>query len=194
MQLLKGKRLLPVAFMFVVGLMVGTGVVLANHPWLCSGSTAYHFSPRTIGYASAVAQSSVVRSASSYTSAYSGSVSLWNGTIINLAVSSSPKLRLFYGAYGNNGWLGLASLTSVGTGCHINAANAKLNDTFLRDTARYSQTAVNHVSCQEVGHTFGLEHNRTQTSTCMNDTILTAGNQINQHDADQLSSIYAHVP
>ena len=194
MQLFRGKRLLPVALTFMVGLIAGTGVVLANHPWLCSGSTAYHYSPRTIGYASAVAQSSVVRSASSYTSAYSGSVSLWNGTIINLVTSSSPKLRLFYGAYGNNGWLGLASLTSVDGACHILGANAKLNDTFLRDTARYSQTAVNHVSCQEVGHTFGLNHNRTQTNTCMNDTILTAGNQINQHDRDQLDSIYAHVP
>ena len=194
MQLIKGKRLLPVALTFMVGLLVGTGVVLANHPWICSGSTAYHFSPRTVGYANAVAQSSVVRSASSYTSAYSGSVSVWNGTVINLVVSSSPKLRLFYGAYGNNGWLGLASLTSVDSACHILSANAKLNDTFLRDTSRYSQTAVNHVSCQEVGHTFGLNHNRTATNTCMNDTILTAGNQINQHDRDQLSSIYAHVP
>jgi len=194
MKLFKIKRLLPVAATFIVGLLIGTGVVLANHPWLCSGSTAYHFSPRSIGYASPVAQSSVVRSASSYTSAYSGSVSLWNGTIINLVNSSSPKLRLFYGAYGQNGWLGLASLTSVGSGCHINSANSKINDTYMRDTARYSQTAVNHVTCQEVGHTFGLNHNTTQTNTCMNDRILTAGNQINQHDRDQLNSIYAHVP
>ena len=194
MQPFKGKRLLSVALTFLVGLLVGTGVVLANHPWICSGTTAYHYSPRTVGYASAVAESSVVRSASSYTSAYSGSVSLWNGTIISLVTSSTPKLRLFYGAYGQNGWLGLASLTSVGSGCHINSANAKLNDSYLRDTARYSQTAVNHVSCQEVGHTFGLNHNRNANDTCMNDRILSAGNQINQHDIDQLNSIYAHVP
>lgn len=194
MQLSKTKRLLPVAATFMVGLMLGTGVVLANHPWICSGSTAYHYSPRTVGYASPVAQTSVVRSASSYTGAFNGSISLWNGTIINLVNSSSPKLRLFYGAYGQNGWLGLASLTSVGSGCHINSATSQLNDTYLRDTSRYSQTAVNHVSCQEVGHTFGLNHNRTQTNTCMNDQVLTAGNQINQHDRDQLDSIYAHVP
>ena len=136
----------------------------------------------------------MVRSASNYTSAFNGSVSLWNGTIVNLVNSSSPKLRLFYGAYGQNGWLGLASLTSIGSGCHINSANSKINDTYMRDTARYSQTAVNHVSCQEVGHTFGLGHNETQNDTCMNDRILTAGNQINQHDRDQLNSIYAHVP
>ncbi len=195
MQLFKTKRLLPVTATFMVGLMIGTGVVLANHPWLCSGSTAYHYSPRSIGYANPVAETGgVVRSVSSYTSAYSGSISLWDTTIVALFNSSSPKLRLFYGAYGQNGWLGLASLTSVSSGCHVNSANAKLNDTYLRDTSRYSQTAVNHVSCQEVGHTFGLNHNRTQTNTCMNDQVLTAGNQINQHDRDQLNSIYAHVP
>jgi hypothetical protein len=194
MQLFKRKRLLPVALMFMVGLMVGSGVVLANHPWICSGTTAYHYSPRTVGYASAVAQSSVVRSASNYTGAFSGSVSLWDTTVVNLALSSTPKLRLFYAAYGNTGWLGLASLTNVDSSCHILSANSKLNDTFLRDTSRYSQTAVNHVSCQEVGHTFGLNHNTTQTNTCMNDRILSAGNQINQHDRDQLASIYAHVP
>ncbi len=194
MKLFKTKRLLPVAATFIVGLLIGTGVVLANHPWLCSGSTAYHYSPRSVGYANPVAQSSVVRSASSYTSAYSGSISVWDTTIVSLFTSSTPKLRLYYGAYGQNGWLGLASLTSVGSGCHVNSANAKINDTYMRDTARYSQTAVNHVTCQEVGHTFGLNHNRTQTNTCMNDQILTAGNQINQHDRDQLNSIYAHVP
>ncbi|MBI3650410.1 MAG: hypothetical protein HY231_05115 [Acidobacteria bacterium] len=193
MKLFQTKRWLPVAATFVVGLLSGTGIVLANHPWLCSGSTAYHYSPRSVGYASAVAQSSVVRSASSYTSAYSGSVSVWDSTIVSLFVSSTPKLRLYYGAYGQNGWLGLASLTSISS-CHVNSANAKINDTYMRDTARYSQTAVNHVACQEVGHTFGLNHNRTQSDTCMNDTILTAGNQINQHDRDQLNSIYAHVP
>lgn len=194
MQLFKRKRLLPITLTFIVGLMVGTGVVLANHPWLCSGSTAYHYSPRTVGYANAAAQSSVVRSASSYTSAYSGSISVWNSTLLTLVTSSSPKLRMFYGAYGQNGWLGLASLTGVASGCHVTSARAQLNDSYLRDTSRYSQTAVNHVACQEVGHTFGLNHNRTSSTTCMNDTILTAGNQINQHDRDQLASIYAHVP
>ena len=193
MQLFKTKRLLSVAATFFVGLVIGTGVVLANHPWICSGTTAYHYTPRTVGYASPVAQTSVVRSASSYTSAFNGSISLWDTTVVTLVNSSTPKLRLFYGAYGQNGWLGLASLTSV-TSCHINSATSQLNDTYLRDTSRYSQTAVNHVSCQEVGHTFGLNHNRTQTNTCMNDQVLTAGNQINQHDRDELSSIYAHVP
>jgi hypothetical protein len=194
MHLLKGRWLVSTTLTFIVGLIIGTGVVLANHPWICSGSTAYHFSPRTIGYASAVSQTTVVRAASSYTSAYSGSISLWNGTVLNLVTSSSPKLRLFYGAYGQNGWLGLASLSGVGSGCHVTSARAQINDTYMRDTARYSQTAVNHVTCQEVGHTFGLNHNRTSSTTCMNDSILTAGNQINQHDRDLLNSIYSHVP
>ena len=193
MHLIKRKRLLPVVVTFMIGLTLGTGIVLANHPWICSGTTAFHYTPRTVPYANPVAQSAVVRSATAYTSAFNGSIAVWNPTVVNLVVSSTPKLRMFYGAYGNTGWLGLASLTSV-TSCHVNSAMSQLYDTFLRDTARYSQTAVNHVACQEVGHTFGLNHNRTQTNTCMNDTVLTAGNLINQHDRDQLNTIYAHVP
>src|SRR5262249_58487155 len=49
-QLMKGKRILPVMAMFAFGLVLGTGVVLANHPWICSGSTAYHWSSRTVNY------------------------------------------------------------------------------------------------------------------------------------------------
>ena len=193
MHLIKRKRLLSVVVTFMIGLTIGTGVVLANHPWICSGTTAFHYTPRTVPFANAAAQTSVVRAAGNYTSAFNGAIAVWDSTLLTLVNSSTPKLRMFYGAYGNNGWLGLASLTSVSS-CHVDSAMSQLNDTFLRDTARYSQTAVNHVACQEVGHTFGLNHNRTQTNTCMNDTVLTAGNAINQHDRDQLSSIYAHVP
>jgi uncharacterized protein DUF4953 len=185
------RKSLQVAVMFALGLAAGAGYVLASHPWICSGSTAFHWGRRTVGVTSPTANTTVVRSASSYTSAFNGSRTLWDGTVINLV--SGTQLRLNYGAYGTTGWLGLASLTSV-SGCTINSARSQLNDTYLRDTSRYSQTAVNHVSCQEVGHTFGLNHNRNSSTTCMNDTILTAGNQINQHDRDQLASIYASIP
>jgi len=118
---------------------------------------------------------------------------LWNGTVINLTQSGTIRLRLFYDRYGTTGWLGLAQIGGI-SNCVIGNAQSRLNDTYLQDTARYSQTAVNHVACQEVGHVFGLGHNRTSSTTCMNDTILTAGNQINQHDRDLLNSIYANVP
>lgn len=196
-MLSKRTRLFQVGATFVLGLTIGTGVVLANHPWLCSGSTAFHWGSRTISFLSAREESTtsgtVVRNRANYTSAFNGSVTLWNGTLLNLTQSTSGRLRLFYDAYGNTGWLGLASLNSV-SGCTVTLATSRLNDTFFRDTTRFGQTAVNHVSCQEVGHTFGLQHDRTRTNTCMNDRILTAGNAISQHDRDQLSTIYANIP
>ena len=112
---------------------------------------------------------------------------------MNLVLGGTVRLRLFYDQYGRNGWLGLASIGAI-SNCVIGTASSRLNDSYLQDTARYSQTAVNHVACQEVGHTFGLNHNRTSSTTCMNDTILTAGNQINQHDRDLLNQIYANIP
>jgi len=45
------------------------------------------------------------------------------------------------------------------------------------------------VACQEIGHLFGLEHNRGETNTCMNDSILTAP-QPNAHDQSLINSIY----
>lgn len=108
--------------------------------------------------------------------------------------------------YGNNGWLGMASIWISGT--HITKGTAKLNDTYF-NTTKYSAPAWRQfVMCQEVGHTFGLDHqdeifNNTNLGTCMdytNDPTGTAGtngplnNQHpNQHDYDQLGSIYAHL-
>ncbi len=186
------RKLLPVAAMFLLGTLLGVGTLYANHPWICSGSTAYHYTPRTVGYNGPSAETSVSRPASAYTGAFNRSVSVWNPTVINLT-SGGSKLQLRYGAYGSNGWLGLATISGISS-CHVGLGKSQLNDTYLRNTASYSQTAVDHVACQEVGHTFGLNHNRSSSTTCMNDTILTAGAQINQHDRDLLASIYSHVP
>jgi len=186
------KKLRPIAAMFILGLLVGTGIVLANHPWICSGSTAYHWPTTTVAYANPVEEktngrkSNVVRNANDYSNAFNGSISVWQVTIMNLVGGSD--LALYYDAYGRNGWLGLATIYI--NGCTITRATSKLNDSYLRDTSRYSQTNVDHVACQEVGHTFGLGHNREANDTCMNDTILTVGNAINQHDRDQLNAIY----
>jgi predicted Zn-dependent protease len=159
---------------------------------------AYHWASRTVGYANPVeenANGNVVRNEQDYKNAFNGSVSssVWDSpnTVINL--TGGTQLRLFYDAYGINGWLGLATISGI-RNCVIGSASSKLNDSYLRDTTRYSQTAVDHVACQEVGHTFGLDHNRQAPDTCMNDTLLTAGNRINQHDKDQLASIYANIP
>ncbi|HLG14066.1 MAG TPA: hypothetical protein VJH03_05980 [Blastocatellia bacterium] len=197
MKLIRRNKLFPVAVMFAVGLVVGTSFVYASHAWRCRGKIAYHWASRTVGFASPVeetANNSVARNPQDYVSAFNGSTSsqVWDSpnTVINLV--SGTSLRLYYDSYGLNGWLGLATIFP--SNCVIGNASSKLNDSYLRDTARYSQTNVDHVSCQEVGHTFGLNHNRNANDTCMNDTVLTAGNHINQHDKDQLATIYASIP
>ena len=110
--------------------------------------------------------------------------------------------------YGANGWLGLAQVWVNGK--HIMQATTKLNDTYF-DTAKYDKIAWrNLVMCQEVGHTFGLDHqdevlNNRNLGTCMdytNDPNGGAGgasatdpsNQHpNQHDYNELALIYSHL-
>jgi predicted Zn-dependent protease len=182
---------LKVTAMFLLGLAAGAGYLFASHAWICSGTTAYHWGRRTVGYASPVAQTTVSRSATAYTSAFNKTIPTWDSTVINL-FGGGTQLRLYYGAYGTTGWLGLATISNI-SNCVIGSAKSQLNDSYLRSSS-YSQTNIDHVACQEVGHTFGLNHNRNATDTCMNDTILSAGNRINSHDYNQLSSIYANIP
>ncbi len=105
------------------------------------------------------------------------------------------------GTYGNNGWLGLASINISG-GVHITQGTAKMNDTYF-NTATYNNPNERlHVMCQEIAHTFGLDHQSTDGSSqnsCMDyfsNTGANAGSTLstkpNQHDFDQLGLIYAH--
>ncbi len=106
------------------------------------------------------------------------------------------------GTYGNNGWLGLASINLSG-GTHITQGSAKMNDTYF-NTATYNNPNERlHVVCQEVAHTFGLEHQSTNGSSqnsCMDYFSNTGANATstfstkpNAHDFAQLNTIYAHL-
>ncbi|MBI2120088.1 MAG: hypothetical protein HYT94_00510 [Parcubacteria group bacterium] len=106
--------------------------------------------------------------------------------------------------YGNNGWLGIASVWV--SGGHITQGTVKLNDTYF-NTATYNTPAWrNLVMCQEIGHTFGLDHqdeifNNPNLGTCMdytNDPSGTLYGQLgnehpNLHDYEELEAIYAHL-
>lgn len=99
--------------------------------------------------------------------------------------------------YGRNGWLGIASVWV--SGGHITQGTVKMNDTYF-NTAKYNTPAWrNLVLCQEVGHTFGLDHqdedfNNSPLGTCMDYTSDPTPNQHpNQHDYDMLEEIYAHL-
>lgn len=106
--------------------------------------------------------------------------------------------------YGNNGWLGIASIWV--SGAHITKGSVKVNDTYF-NTKKYNTAAWrNLVMCQEVGHTLGLDHqdetfDNPNLGTCMdytNDPDGTIYDQANnehpnQHDYDQLEEIYSHL-
>lgn len=106
----------------------------------------------------------------------------------------SGKIRVCNAAYGNNGWLGLASINITG-GTHITQGTAKMNDSYATTYARDANEAA-HVMCQEVGHTFGLGHTSEDGSTqntCMDYSSSPTSTKPNQHDYDQLVSIYGHT-
>jgi hypothetical protein len=106
------------------------------------------------------------------------------------------------GRYGFNGWLGLATINITG-GTHITQGSAKMNDSYF-DTSTYNNpNEREHVMCQEVAHTFGLDHQSTSgasLNTCMDyfsntgaNAGSTASTKPNAHDFEELSIIYQHL-
>ncbi len=121
---------------------------------------------------------------------------------------TSGRVEVCNNTYGANGWLGLAQVWVSGS--HIVAGTTKVNDTYF-NTANYNTPAWrNLVMCQEVGHTLGLDHqdeikDNPNLGTCMdytNDPDGGPGGAVaddpsnehpNQHDYDQLVTIYSHL-
>lgn len=107
--------------------------------------------------------------------------------------------------YGNNGWLGVAQIW-VNSDSHIVQGAVKLNDSYFNTTKYNKPEWRQFVMCQEIGHTFGLDHQdenftNTNLGTCMDYTNDPSGalyNQLsnehpNQHDYDELGIIYTHL-
>jgi hypothetical protein len=144
----------------------------------------------------------------------------WNkSTVLDIAIvaggtggarrcpATTGRVEACNDTYGNNGWLGIASISISGK--HITAATAKYNDTYF-NTAKYNTPAWRRlVMCQEIAHTFGLDHQdetfgNYNLGTCMDYTNAPAGGVVNgfnygpsnehpnQHDYDQLVNIYNH--
>lgn len=118
--------------------------------------------------------------------------------------ATNGRVEVCNNKYGNNGWLGLAQIWVSNS--HITQGVTKINDTYF-NTAKYNTPAwKNMVMCQEVGHTFGLDHqdenfSNTNLGTCMDYTDDPSGllkNQFsnehpNTHDYDELVTIYTHL-
>jgi hypothetical protein len=111
--------------------------------------------------------------------------------------ATTGRVEVCNSTYGSTGWLGVASISVNGS--HITSGTVKLNDTYF-NTSTYNTAAWRQlVTCQEVGHTFGLDHqdtnfNNANLNTCMDYTNSPASNtHPNAHDYDELATIYAHL-
>jgi hypothetical protein len=111
---------------------------------------------------------------------------------------TTGRVEVCNATYGNTGWLGVAGISITG-GTHITKAYVKVNDTYFNSAPYNTPAWRNLVMCQEVGHTFGLDHqdenfDNPNLGTCMDYTSDPSSNQApNQHDYAQLEAIYAHL-
>jgi hypothetical protein len=114
----------------------------------------------------------------------------------------SGTTQVCNGKYGFNGWLGLASINVTG-GVHITQGSAKMNDSYFSTSVYNNPNEKQHVVCQEVAHTYGLDHQSTDgtsLNTCMDyfsNTGSNAGSAVsttpNYHDFEELAVIYNHL-
>ena len=105
---------------------------------------------------------------------------------------TAGRVEVCNGNYGFNGWLGLAQIWLSGS--HITQGTTKMNDSYL--SSGYTSTNKQHVICQEVGHTFGLDHqdeSGADLNTCMDYSSQLDNPSPNQHDYEQLVTIYSHL-
>ena len=114
---------------------------------------------------------------------------------------TSGRVEVCSASYGNSGWLGLAQIWVSGK--HITQGIVKNNNYYFGSSSyTYNNTAeMQHVICQEIGHTFGLDHQSTSgtsLNTCMDYYHNTSASDTksthpNSHDYAQLSTIYTHL-
>ena len=195
------SRVSLIGIVAIAGSLLAPGLASANHSW-----GGYHWArtanPFTLKLGDNVSgqwDANLATASSDWTAS-----SVLNTTIV--AGSTRPRnckpttgrVEVCNASYGNTGWLGVAGISITG-GTHITKGYVKLNDTYF-NTATYNTTAWrNLVMCQEVGHTFGLDHqdekfNNVNLGTCMDYTSDPSTNQHpNDHDYQQLETIYAHL-
>ena len=111
--------------------------------------------------------------------------------------AQSGKILICSTKYGKNGWLGIATIWL--SGGHIVQATTKLNDTYFA-TAYYNKPSWKAaVTCQEIGHDYGLGHvdedfSTDATNSCMEYTSKPDGNEHpDGHDYEELETIYGHA-
>lgn len=192
------RRLITIA----AGLaLLGTSTAVANHAW---GN--YHWARTTSSFNLTLVDSV---STGAWDAALGAASTDWSkSTVLSTAIGSGAtdkktrqrcaaptgQVRVCNHTYGNTGWLGVAGIYASGD--HITKAYVKLNDTYFNTSTYNTPEWRRSVTCQEVGHTFGLDHQsedpNVDMQTCM-DYYKVPNQSPNGHDYEQLAIIYGHL-
>ena len=181
--------------------------VFANHAW-----STYHWS--TVSYPMNIKVGNNMTSV--WQPYFNEAITDWNkSTKLALQIvaggsnkrcaATAGRIEVCNGTYGQNGWLGLGSIWL--SGGHISQATAKMNDTYYAFSQYNTPGWRDLVTCQEIGHDFGLGHqdennNNTNLGSCMDYTAYPDGGGTggslsnrapNAHDYAQLDTIYSHT-
>ena len=190
-----------VGFTFVVL----PGVAHATHSW-----GGYHWARTTAQFTLKLGDNMTTADWKGHLAQTSSNWNSGNSPVLTAIIAGSSRricamrlgtAQVCNAQYGDTGWLGLASINVSGP--HITQGSAKMNDTYFSTSNYNNPNEREHVMCQEVAHTFGLDHQSTDGSslnTCMDyfsNTGVNATSALstkpNAHDFDELGLIYAHL-
>jgi predicted Zn-dependent protease len=185
---------------------ISAPAAFANHSW-----NGYHWArtanPFTIKLGDNVSglwDGMLVTASSDWTQS-----TVLNTTIVTGGTRPKPckatlgRVEVCSASYGNSGWLGVATIWLQSGTKHIVQGTVKNNDYYFGSSSyQYNNRAeMQHVICQEIGHTFGLDHqdeSGISLNTCMDYYHNTSDSDVqsthpNQHDYQELSTIYSHL-
>jgi len=207
---IKNKKLLAVAGL-ILSLGVFVTVASASHSW-----GKYHWNLSTAQSIANPLKLGDNLTTPAWSSSLTGASFDWNVSVLKNHVVAGTNtacdpvlggVEVCNNTYGNNNWLGIAQIWAYrGKDGHIAQALVKVNDTYFSTPQYDTQAWRDFVICQEVGHTFGLDHqdvnfSNTNLGTCMDYTndpdgklfVQLDNRHPNQHDYDMMTEIYAHI-
>ncbi|MEO6151764.1 MAG: hypothetical protein ABIT09_04705 [Croceibacterium sp.] len=186
---------------------------LAHHQW-----GTYRWA--TLGTGLQVKVNAALTASGGWGATVNGAVQAWNATgALTLNNPYTPsgastkrcdpiakEILVCNDAYGQRGWLGIASIWTDSRG-HISKATTKLNDSYFTLPKYNTASWRMMVACQEIGHDFGLDHqdeafDNYNLGTCMDYTNYPDGGihgvvdygpnniGLNPHDNEELNIIY----
>src|SRR5215510_871384 len=199
------QRRVLVSVTAILVLVTGAVLTSANHSW-----NGYHWARTSNPFTLKVGDNVN----STWDPILNTTISDWSqSTVLDLTIvaggsrprncrPTSGRVEVCNASYGNTGWLGVAQIWITG-GTHITQGTVKNNDYYFGSSSyQYNNTAeMQHVICQEIGHTFGLDHqdeSGISLNTCMDYYHNTSASDTqsthpNAHDYQQLSTIYSHL-